>query len=444
MNIKRFIGAVVTAGLVLLAVWLVASSALGAAPPQVAPSSATAQAAEGFEWFWAINGPVAADGGGDLSVDAEGNVFLAGSHAGLDMDQDGVVDFASGATAFVGANNPLFMKLNRGPTDDRVRLRWMRSPRTPADRSQTKIAADGRGGAYVIGAFMESVAFEDGPTLAGSGGNDAYVARYDGDGAVTWAKVFGGPGSDGVYGVASDGDANVYVTGLGTGSFPLGDGAEFRASGERSAVLVSYDPSGAVRWARMFGTGAPFAFNLRVSPDGVVYVTGELEGAADFDGDGRVDLPAPRDRDGFVAKFDTDGGFLDAWAVPAPAQVAFLPDGDILVASVVGGQVEERYGPADFDGDGRADLVLEGASTGARCGTAGSSCRATTPVCPTWTRTACPSPLTARWIRRSRRISPSWSCRRRTAGRSACGRPPAPGTTWRPRSRSSRASPRWW
>lgn len=388
MRIKTVIAAVVTLGLVLAAAWSVASPALdalaeetGAAPPGAdaaadpdGPASATgsadgnAQAAEGFEWFWAINGPVAADGGGDLSVDAQGNVFLAGGHAGLDMDQDGEVDFASGATVFVGANNPLFMKLNRGPSDDRVRLRWMRSPSTPADRSQTKIAADGRGGAYVIGAFMESVAFEDGPTLAGAGGNDAYVARYDPDGAVMWAKVFGGPGSDGAYGVATDADANVYVTGLGTGAFPLGDGAEFRAEAERAAVLVSYDPSGAVRWARMLGTGTPFAFNLRVSPDGVLYVTGELEGAADFDGDGVIDLPAPRDRDGFVAKFDTDGGFLDAWAVPAPAQVAFLPDGDVLLGSVIGGPVEQRYGPADFDGDGRAELVLEGVSTGAWVG----------------------------------------------------------------------------
>jgi hypothetical protein len=184
MRMNRLGGAFVATGLAAPAVWLLASSALGATRDQ--------QAAEGFEWFWAINGPVAADGGGDLSVDDEGNVFLAGSHAGLDMDRDGEVDFESGASAYVGAHNALFMKLSRGPSDDRLRLRWMRSPRTPADRSATKIAADGRGGAFVIGAFMESIAFEDGPTLPGG---DLYVAR--------WRSATAGPTSTGTAGRTS-------------------------------------------------------------------------------------------------------------------------------------------------------------------------------------------------------------------------------------------------
>jgi len=376
MKVNRLVGSFVAVGLVALAVWLAAGSAAGASrdetPAEVGSTSDGAtpaaptgtppdqQAGDGFQWFWAINGPVSADAGGDLSVDDEGNVFLAGSHSGLDMDQDGVVDFASGATAYEGAQNPLFMKLNRGPGDDRVRLRWMRSPRTPADRSATKIVADGRGGAYVIGAFMESIAFEDGPTLPAAGGNDAYVARYDPDGAVVWARVFGGPGSDGVYGIASDREANVYVAGLGEGTFPLGDATMFQATGARSAVLFSYDPEGTVRWARVFGSGAPFVFNVRVSPSGEVYAAGELEGAADLDGDGTVDLPAPRDRDGFVARFSTEGALLGAWAVPVPGALAFAPNGDVLFASGMGGPLEQRYGPVDIDGDGRADVELRG------------------------------------------------------------------------------------
>ncbi len=346
------------------------------ASAQASSGGSATQAADGFEWFWALNGPVSADGVNDISIDADGTVFLAGSHGGLDMDYDGVVDIESGATAYVGARNSFFMKLSRGPTDDRVRLRWTRTPSNPADRAESRIAADGRGGAYASGAFAESLSFEDGPTLAGAGGNDAWIARYDGEGSVVWARVFGGPGGgDAIYGLASDGEANAYLVATGGGTFPLDDrGGEFRVTGARSSGLVSYGADGAVRWTRMFGPGAPtpeavppvFAHQVVLAPSGELFVIGYFEVAADLDGDGVTDLPAPRDRDGFVARFDRDGTFLDAWTVGGGAGVpTFGPDGDLFVGSMVGGPFEQFFGPADFDGDGKADVEPKGGPSGA-------------------------------------------------------------------------------
>ena len=350
-----------------LAVWFIVTTTLGPPTADMVPNVAVearqaGEQADGVEWFWAMNGPVSADAGVDLSVDTLGNVFLAGGHGGLDMDHDGVVDLESGATAYVGVQNSLFMKLGRDPSDERMRIRWARSPSTPADRTQAKVAADGRGGVYVSGAFMESLSFEGGPTLQGAGGNDAYIARYDGEGSVVWARVFGGPGgNDSIYGLASDGEANVYLVGTGSETFPLDDrGAEFRSMARRAAVLVSYSPDGTVRWARMFGTGVPLAFGVRIAPSGQVYVTGELEGAADFDNDGTVDLAAPKDRDGFVARFDSAGVFLGAWSLPTVTMPAFTPDGDVILGGGIGGPMEQRYGPADFNGDGEPDIELKG------------------------------------------------------------------------------------
>ncbi len=320
-----------------------------------------AGSAEGIEWFWAINGPVSADAGGDVSVDSAGNVFIAGGHGGLDMDNDGEVDLPLGATAYVGANNSYVMKLGKNRPGEPMKIRWIRSPSSPADRTQAKVAADGTGGAYLTGAFAESLSFRGGPNLAGAGGNDAFIARYDADGSVVWARVFGGPGGgDAIYGVASDHEANAYLVGTGSHSFPLDDsGASFSSGDRRAAALVSYGPEGTVRWLRIFGPGIPLVYGVRLAPTGELYITGELEGAADLDDDGVIDLPAPSNRGGFVARFDRGGALLGAWRIPLPAVPSFMADGDIILAGALGGPLEQRYGPADFDGDGTADIVLK-------------------------------------------------------------------------------------
>ena len=67
MNARRLIIAVSLAALVGAATWLLATSSLGATPAGVrpaqdAPSGSAVQEADGFEWYWVINGPNGADG----------------------------------------------------------------------------------------------------------------------------------------------------------------------------------------------------------------------------------------------------------------------------------------------------------------------------------------------------------------------------------------------
>ncbi|MDX1394386.1 MAG: hypothetical protein R3195_08345 [Gemmatimonadota bacterium] len=369
--------AVVVAVFLGLATWLVARSAIGAPTDIEAPTDGgVQQAAEGYEWSWVINGPNGADGADQLSVDEEGNVFIAGFHGGLDYDWDGVVDVESGGNAvYRGARNSFFMKLSRGPSDDRVRARWTQTPHTPSDRFRTQIAADGRGGAYIKGDFMESLAFDGGPTLQGAGSNDAYIGRLGPDGEVMWLNLFGGPDDgDVIYGLASDRDAGAYAVVTATGPFPIDDrGAEYPGAGGRSSGIVAYAPDGSVRWLHTFGPAASTArdippvlpFNVMVAPNGEVFAIGQFDVAADFDGDGAADLPAPRDRDAFVARFAPDGRFLGAWSIGVPGGGKFDPGGDLFVATMVGGQMEELYGPADLDGDGRSDVEPRGGASSA-------------------------------------------------------------------------------
>ena len=305
----------------------------------------------GFQWHWVLDGPESADAGTDLAMDANGNIFIGGYSGGIDLDRDGTLDLTTdGADA-------LFIKLGpRGPGEP-PRHHWMRSARVPNFEYSASVAPDRAGGMYGVGRFQQSVSFGDGADFTGRGKNDAYVVRFRVNGSVAWARVFGGPGQDALNDVASDAVGNVYVVGWGEGTFPLDEaGAEFRGGEGQSGAIVSYDREGNVRWVRTIAAPNRILFSAEVANDELL-VTGFLQGEADLDGDGLADVRSPTEQDGFVARLDLDGGLLAAWPVPTNTKATGLPDGDVLVLGAYGGQIEELFGPADFDGDGTPELV---------------------------------------------------------------------------------------
>ena len=330
--------------------------AFGGASPA---SGAATPAVDGFQWFLALSGPHGGDAGDDLAVDDEGNLFVAGYQGGLDMDADGTVDLPGDQA------DPVFFKFSQRPTGKGVSLQWVQSPSSPGFNMSNSIAPDRQGGAYALGRFRETITFSPTLTLRGGGQNDAFLARYGKSGDVLWARAFGGAGQDALSRVASDAAGNAYVVGWGEGSFPLDDnGARFRAGGGMAMVVASYDPGGTIRWAHVVDAPA-HAIIVEVAPDGEVLVSGETEGAIDFDGDGTVDIRAPAMRDGFVARFGPDGTFRGAWALgPGPGFIAFAADGDVFLLGIMGHQAVKRYGPADFDGDGTPDVATKGDGKG--------------------------------------------------------------------------------
>ncbi len=102
------------------------------------------------------------------------------------------------------------------------------------------VALDAQGNATVSGVTFSS----NFPTTTGvvqpnigGGGQDMFVARYSKTGTKLAATYLGGSGLDGPQGVAVDGQGNVFVSGLATGTFPTtvprlgpGGGADLTAT----------------------------------------------------------------------------------------------------------------------------------------------------------------------------------------------------------------------
>ncbi|MCI0535158.1 MAG: putative Ig domain-containing protein, partial [Verrucomicrobiales bacterium] len=183
------------------------------------------------------------------------------------------------------------------------------------------VATDSAGNAYLCGHFSGTVDFDPGPgstTLTSLGDEDVYVAKYNFNGSLIWARRAGNTAQDRSYALTVDALGNVYVIGLfrGTVDFDPGPGPlNVTAVGDSDAFVWKLDSTGALAWVRVLqGTGPDAAWGA-VALDGAgdVYLSGEFSGTADFDpGPATYLLTARGGGDIFIWKLDNSGNFR--WA----------------------------------------------------------------------------------------------------------------------------------
>lgn len=171
----------------------------------------------------------------------------------------------------------------------------------------------------VVGQFTGSVTFgAGGPNqtiLTSAGGQDIFIAKYDGDHNFIFAVRAGGPDGDRGLGVQVDFDG-IVVTGLfrelaffETRSSPA---VGLESAGGSDIFLVKYDIDATeILWARAIGgAGDDRGEGLVEGDNALQYVAGEFAGEVDF---GDTHLKSAGGGDMFVAKFDPfDGTFI--WA----------------------------------------------------------------------------------------------------------------------------------
>jgi hypothetical protein len=153
-----------------------------------------------------------------------------------------------------------------------------------------------------------------------------------------------------IAGIGVDRNGNVYVAGdleSGSGSFDFG-GGPLTGAGGRDVFVASFDGTGQHRWSKRFGNGAEQrAHGMAVSPEGLVGLTGSLEGSADFGGG--VFKSAGKS-DAFVAVFDGAGQHLASHAFGDPGDqhgelITFGTQGELALAGSYEGAIDFGGGP---------------------------------------------------------------------------------------------------
>jgi hypothetical protein len=162
----------------------------------------------------------------------------------------------------------------------------------------------------VTGEFHDIVDFGGGNKTS-VGQSDAFVLVLSAaTGAYADAYAFGTAGSEAGLGVVADANGNITVGGFfGAGTLDFGGGHTIAGAGGDNAFVASLTPAWAHRWSRVLaGTASTFNSCQSLTIDGAGNVTagGEFEGAADF-GNGSVSSASANNFDGFVASYTPAG-----------------------------------------------------------------------------------------------------------------------------------------
>jgi len=195
---------------------------------------------------------------------------------------------------------------------------WLRTAGGEGADVSYSIAVDPAGSSFIAGYFASTNLNFGGVVLTNANppNFDAFVARFNPDGTLLWARSFGGTNGDSARAIAIDGQDNCYVTGyFYSTNFLVGNVTltNFAANGYGSLFIAKFDPSGNLLWARGPDSGySQSAFGIAVDAAGNCYVTGQFSGTATIGG---INLVSSGSSDIFLLKYDPNGNLL--WAQKA-------------------------------------------------------------------------------------------------------------------------------
>jgi hypothetical protein len=253
-----------------------------------------------------------------IAVDATGNLYVAGTFTGT-MDVDPSANITS-LTASGTLGSDIFL-LKYSVAGELVFAHSFASTGEGTNNARaTDLKLNGTGSVMLTGSFTSTIDMDptDGVSnLTSAGGADAFVAQFDTDGNLVWAKSFGGAGDDVANKIESDRKGGFYLLGNFQQTADLDPGVgtfNATASTNWDVFLSRINADGDLRWSNQFTASDELFFaDIAVDNSGSVYTAGFLRGVCDFKPNRATKFLGSEDEMlGFAAKYNSSGNLV--WA----------------------------------------------------------------------------------------------------------------------------------
>lgn len=304
--------------------------------------------------------------GNEVALDAAGNVLAIGVFRSQITFGTRTLSAPSGLT-----NDQVFVT----KLDGRGVTLWARAITGAGVLAGRGIGSDGSHRVLVAGEFSGTVAFDSGTggqmSVTSAGGTDCFVAAYDADGALEWARAFGGTGDDKCRGVGGDAGGNIAIAGAFSGNVAFGT-QTVGSAGASNLFLARLDAAGLPLWARALGSnGSDEGSELEVTDDGTVVMAGEFGGTATLPWGQQV-MATARSREMFTARVSAAGtiewfGTMHGSADDVNYALSVSPDGGLTLVGTYGGNAGGtlQVGATKLDSGGGPSSFVARMSSGA-------------------------------------------------------------------------------
>ncbi|MDP2302774.1 MAG: T9SS type A sorting domain-containing protein [Ignavibacteria bacterium] len=235
-----------------------------------------------------------------LATDLLGNVVIVGYYGSSSVDS---VRFDDVKITTNGQRDVFVVKYN----SDGVAQWGVTGGGLKSSEQANDVVIDAAGNIYVTGIYLDTATFS-GTVLNGNGLGEIFIAKYDPNGSLVWAKSAGGAKtSDDGSGIAVDHFGGVYVVGRFDSAATFGT-TEVISNGGTDAFLAKYDNDGNFQWVKNWGgTGADYFNDIAVDAEGYILGTGYFNGTATF---GTTNLTAIGSSDIFFIKCNAAGEII--------------------------------------------------------------------------------------------------------------------------------------
>ncbi len=258
--------------------------------------------ANGNELWAKSAGGTDPDEGKAVTTDPNGNVFITGYFRSM------YVSFGSTTlnNNFTGAG---LFEVFTVKYDSTGNVLWAKSKGGTSNDDGKAIVTDLNGNVYITGNYSST----DFGGLSNAGGSDVFIVKYAANGNEIWERGVGGSANEDGFGITTDANGNIYITGEFSSSTSAFGSTSLTSSGGPDIFIAQYDLSGNVLWAKSAG-GAKGDVGFAISADAVnnIYVTGSFRSPSLTIGSTTLinasssnDIP-----DIFVAKYDAGGSVL--------------------------------------------------------------------------------------------------------------------------------------
>jgi len=256
------------------------------------------------ERLWATYyGGAGTEEGAYCTVDASGNVYLAGTS----FSTEGIA--SDGHQQANGGGQDAFL-IKFDPNGRRL---WGTYYGGSAGDDAYGCTVDATGNVYISGRTYSSSGIASGGhqnTNNGQPGiSDAFLAKFSPDGTRIWGTYYGGEAGATGYGCAVDAAGHIYLMGgtQSTTGIALG-GHQNQFGGTFDSFLVKFNSAGARQWGTYYGgTGTELRGDVAVDGSGNIYLSGHTSSTSGIASGGQQNNYGGGAFDAFLVKFNSGG-----------------------------------------------------------------------------------------------------------------------------------------